>query len=304
MDKQIDLNLLQVFIAVYRHRSITVAAEALELTQPGISGMLKRLQHQLGVTLFVRDGRGISPTHHAKELVRKIEPALIQVHNSLESLKTFNTDISRKFVVYTPEPLMFKLLPKIEHDESLGNIEIELRPILSKMEQQLNELNLQQADLAIDFMHHSADSFFTEPLASDDICVITRKRHPRIQGQLSMAQYYEEKHVTLKLRRENACMADYFTEELLRQRKVAAECDSMTAQMILVANSDCIALVTKNFAQQFSTTLGLQIITSPFTCMPIRYRLMAHNREKNNPANSWLRAKLKSYVTLFHHNMD
>ncbi|WP_221074664.1 LysR family transcriptional regulator [Agarivorans aestuarii] len=293
MNKSIDLNLLKVFIAVYRHRSITVAAEAMHLTQPGVSGILKRLQEQLGVKLFTRDGRGIAPTHHARELARKIEPALSQIHNALESLEAFNTQTYRKFVVHAPEPLMLTLLPKLEQDDTLGNIEIELHPTLYNIEQQLSLLNQQQADLVIEFAHHSAASFFSETLFSDQICVIARKKHPRIKGSISVDNYYQEKHITLKLRREDTYLADYFTEELLAERKVAAECDSMMVQMSMVANSDCLAVVSKALAEQFAMSLGLQILSSPFTAIPITYRLMVHNREKSSPANQWLREKLK-----------
>ncbi|MDN3685335.1 LysR family transcriptional regulator [Vibrio sinaloensis] len=60
-DNAVDLNLFKVFLSVYQHRSITVAADVLGLTQPGVSGVLKRLQQQLGVQLFIRSGRGIAP---------------------------------------------------------------------------------------------------------------------------------------------------------------------------------------------------------------------------------------------------
>ena len=42
--RQIDLNLLLVFEALYRARNTTRAAEALHLTQPAVSNALKRLR--------------------------------------------------------------------------------------------------------------------------------------------------------------------------------------------------------------------------------------------------------------------
>ncbi|EHH2449223.1 LysR family transcriptional regulator [Vibrio vulnificus] len=295
MDNPIDFNLLKVFVTVYRHRSITLAADAMGLTQPGVSGILKRLQEQLGVTLFTRDGRGIAPTHHAHELARQVEPALSQIHNALEGLESFGPQTHRKFVIYVPEPLMLVLLPKLEQDTTLGNIEIVLHPMQHSLSEQLTHLNQQQADLVIDFAHHSAASFFSEKLMEDEICVIARKGHPRITGKLSPLGYYQEKHITLKLRREDVYLADYFTEELLNERKVAAECDSMMVQMSLVASSDYIAVVTKSLATQFADVLGLQVIEAPLSGLPITYRLMVHNREKNSPANQWLRETLKHY---------
>ena len=90
MKTNLDLNLLVVFLEVYRLRSITLASESLGLTQPGVSAALKRLQSQLGAPLFVREGRGISPTHAAIKLANEIEPALTAVESALGNVADFD----------------------------------------------------------------------------------------------------------------------------------------------------------------------------------------------------------------------
>ncbi|MEK9803692.1 MAG: LysR family transcriptional regulator, partial [Curvibacter sp.] len=54
--KEIDLNLLRVFDAVYRARKVGRAAELLDLTQPAVSQGLTRLRLLLKDPLFVRAG--------------------------------------------------------------------------------------------------------------------------------------------------------------------------------------------------------------------------------------------------------
>ena len=295
MFNNMDLNLLKVFVAVYRHRSITLAAEEIGMTQPGVSGLLKRLHHQLGVQLFVRSGRGIVPTHQARELMRQVEPALIQIQNALEGIESFSTDHDRRFVIYASEPAMLMLLPKIEADDSLGNVKIELHPTFSSEEKLINSLNQQRVDLAIDFANYSAPSFLFEHLFEDELCIIVRKHHPRIDDAISLEQYYQEKHITLKLRREDAYLADYFTEESLDERHIAAECDSLLSQMSMISNSDCVAVMSRRLARMFAEKLDIKMLEAPFTSIPIRYRIMTHNRMKQSPSNQWLRQKLKSY---------
>ncbi len=296
MLEKLDLNLLRVFSSVYRHQSITLAAEEMGMTQPGVSGLLKRLQQQVGCQLFIRSGRGIAPTREAQELIRQVEPALIQIQNAIENLEEFNTSIPHKFVVYTSEPVMLKLLPKIESDQDLGKVKIELHPTRSTEDQLIQDLNQRQADLAIEFSNHSSNSFFTEELFEDEMCIIARKGHPRIDGSLSVEEYYSEKHITLKLRREQVYLADYFTAESLKERVVAAECSSLVWQISMVSNSDCIATMTKSLAHLLADQLNIQVIPMPFTTIPIKYHLMAHNRDKKNPSNIWLRQRLKSYL--------
>jgi DNA-binding transcriptional LysR family regulator len=291
----IDLNLLRVFIAVYQHRSITLAAEELDLTQPGVSGLLKRLQQQVGTQLFVRSGRGIAPTHQAHELIQKIEPALINIDNAVEAIDTFSIEQPRKFIIYVSEPVMYHLIPKIESDQELGNISIEVQPLDLSEETLIYNLNQQKADLAIDFANYANPSFFSEFLYTDELCIIANKNHPRLTNSIDLNEFYNENHILLKMRREDAFLADYFTQESILERKVAAVCDSLLSQMALVSNSASIAVVATSLAEQFSEKLDLKILQSPFTSLPIQYRVLAHNRVKQSPSNMWLRNKLRSY---------
>lgn len=52
--KGMDLNLLLAFNALYEERSVTRAADRLALTQPIVSGMLKRLRDLFSDELYIR----------------------------------------------------------------------------------------------------------------------------------------------------------------------------------------------------------------------------------------------------------
>ena len=64
----LDLNLLVVFDAVMRERSVTRAGKSLGLSQPAMSHALARLRHMLRDDLFIRGPRGMAPTPRAEEL--------------------------------------------------------------------------------------------------------------------------------------------------------------------------------------------------------------------------------------------
>ncbi len=51
---RLDAKLLVAFDAVMEERSVTRAAERLNMTQQGLSGMLQRLRDLFGDALFVR----------------------------------------------------------------------------------------------------------------------------------------------------------------------------------------------------------------------------------------------------------
>ena len=63
--RSVDLNLLAVFDALFDERSVTRAAERLAVTQPTVSGLLKRLRRTFSDQLFLRTSHGILPTPEA-----------------------------------------------------------------------------------------------------------------------------------------------------------------------------------------------------------------------------------------------
>lgn len=80
MEKNIDLNLYNVFLKVYETKKISSAAEILFVTQPSISYSIKELEKQLGITLFKRTSKGVEPTLKAEKLYYYISNALNIIH--------------------------------------------------------------------------------------------------------------------------------------------------------------------------------------------------------------------------------
>ena len=74
--RRLDLNLLPVFVALMRERSVTRAGRALFLSQPAASAALARLRAAFGDELFVRNGNALEPTPRAEALMAELEPAL------------------------------------------------------------------------------------------------------------------------------------------------------------------------------------------------------------------------------------
>ena len=63
-----SLNGLRAFEAAARHLSFTRAADELNVTQTAISHLIRRLEEQLGIPLFVRRNRALELTREARGL--------------------------------------------------------------------------------------------------------------------------------------------------------------------------------------------------------------------------------------------
>jgi len=64
-----DLRRLEYFLAVVEHGRVTVAANELHVAQPSLSQAIRALERDLGAELFVRNGRGLTPTPAGLALV-------------------------------------------------------------------------------------------------------------------------------------------------------------------------------------------------------------------------------------------
>lgn len=69
MDKSPDWALWQAFLAVADTGSLSAAALRLGLTQPTLGRQIRRLESDLGLTLFTRVARGLKPTDTAQALI-------------------------------------------------------------------------------------------------------------------------------------------------------------------------------------------------------------------------------------------
>lgn len=296
MKSKLDLNLLVVFLEVYRLRSITLASESLGLTQPGVSGVLKRLQSQLGTPLFVREGRGISPTHAAIQLAAEIEPALTKVESALGNVAGFDIQSHRAFTIYVNEIIMHIVRSKIEADITLGNCTIQLHMTPNSEEELLHQLSLQKADLAIDVGVRSNSAFSYAPFIDDDVVVVCRKGHPKIQNTLTREQLDTEIRCSVQQRRIDLLEMNYFTDENLMPKEITCEAASALSMLALVSESDSIAMVSALLAEKYAKLFNLQIMPLPLASKPFKHFMMWHKRNDNNPANKWLRDKLSSIL--------
>ena len=82
-----ELRLLRYFLTVAKEQNFTKAAEQLHITQPTLSRQMAAFEEDLGITLFIRNGKKISLTDEGILLKRRALEILDLEERTLEELK-------------------------------------------------------------------------------------------------------------------------------------------------------------------------------------------------------------------------
>ena len=85
----VDLELYRVFYIVAKNKHMTKASEELHISQPAISQSIKKLEEQLGGTLFLRSNKGMELTEEGKMFYEYVKGALELINNAENDFTSF-----------------------------------------------------------------------------------------------------------------------------------------------------------------------------------------------------------------------
>lgn len=297
--RNLDLNLLLVFEAVYSERSITKAADKLALSQPAVSNALNRLRTHLDDPLFEREGKGIAPTEEAKRLAPTIGSALKSIEKSLEkkgkfdpedSVMEFKIIMSDAIEIPVMHPLVRKtarLWPGISYTLSSINADTLREQIAAK-----------EAHLAVFVTPINDDTIRSSHLLSTDACVIARAQHPELGNKKTITQddFYNSDWVLIgkALRRSSNFHRE--AKAIGRSRRIVCEAPRMMSLPYMVAESDLIGVVSRHIADAFRDKLNLKVFDIPFLAPQESWHMIWHRDYTDVHAHRWLREQLKDSV--------
>jgi DNA-binding transcriptional LysR family regulator len=296
--RTLDYNLLVVFEAILREKSVTAAADALGLTQPAVSAALTRFRNFVGDPLFIRTNRGMVPTPHAVALSGPLLKALEEIRESLLGYAPFDPDTSDRTlnlllsdvgeVVFLP-----RLLQHLQRSAANIRVAVQQLPIADHAD----AFESGAVDLAIGYFPHLKTQFHQQPLYSDTFACMLRADHPSIVRRLTLRQFTATPHVVVSRQGINGMVLD----KVLGQRGIAIKTGISVPHFVaippIVASTDMIAITPSNFASVYVDTGRLRQLPLPFPSPKIEIRQYWHRRYTHNPAILWLRTIVEE---LFH----
>jgi DNA-binding transcriptional LysR family regulator len=289
--KDVDLNLLRVFDAVYRTRNVSRAAELLDLTQPAASQGLSRLRALVHDPLFMRAAGGVQPTPRAERLAGPVRQALATLEEALGEAAAFDPARAvRSFRIHMSDIGESRFLPELMAAlrERAPGVRLETLPV--PREQLMEALDAGRIDFAFGFLPMVKDSQRVR-LLEDRYVLLLREGHPFAQKRRNAA-------ALLKALRELdfvAVRSHADTLRIVQQLQLEARLRLVTEHFIvlpsIVKATDLAAIVPRNIARGFEA--GCAVLEPAFPQRDFTVSLHWSRRFEADPANRWLRGLIE-----------
>lgn len=169
---------LRYIVAVARERHFGRAAEACFVSQPTLSVAVRRLEEELGVTLFERGAGEVIITPSGQRIVAQASRVLAEADLIPRLAKQDQDELAgvlRLGVIYTIGPyLLPRLIPLLRQQAPRMPVQIEesYTAVLSERLQQ------GQLDVLILSLPYAATGVLTEPLYEEPFVAVLPKGHP------------------------------------------------------------------------------------------------------------------------------
>ena len=284
----IDLNLLRLFDAVYRARSVSRAADSLGLTQPAASHGLGRLRVLLKDALFVRAPGGVAPTPRAERLALAVQSALATLEQALIEPDRFEPGASRKtFRIHMSDIGEGRFLPALmaRLGELAPGVRLETQPL--QPAEIAPALDSGRIDFAFGFLPRVRDTQRTT-LLKDRYIVLLRKGHPfarsRRSGQALLAALQKLEYVAVRTHAETLRILQLLNLE----DRVRLTTEHFMVLPAIVRATDLAVVMPRNIARGFAEDGAYEIVEPAFPLRDFTVSLHWSKRFEADPANRWL----------------
>lgn len=288
--RSVDLNLLVLFDAMARLRSVNKAAEESGLSQSATSGGLSRLRQVFGDALFVRTATGMEPTPRALELAPAVHRVVQAIQSEILQQPSFEPlQAERSFTILTPDIGEVAFLPGVLRRLRQEAPRVRLHAVSRSRTAAAESLEKGEADLAVGFFPDlQRAGYFKQALFRSSYACIACARNEAAGERMTLKQYLAARHVVVRPDGREHLLDRHLDDKGL-QRQVALELSHFMSLVAVLPGSDLIATVPDDIATVVGRLVKLRQIALPFRPPLLQVQQFWHRRMQNDPANRWLR---------------
>ena len=294
----VDLNLLKLFEALVRERSVTQAGLRLGLSQPAASRALGRLRTMLGDRLVVRGKLGLELTPRGEALAGPVAK-LLDDARGIVSPAIFDPASARGRVTIAAHDhlsltVLAGLMDRFERHAPALSLHI-----AQPAGDNVRLIEQGGADLALGIFEALPGSLHRRGLYADSLVCVMRADHPVVAEGLSLERYVSLRHVAVTISGVGESAVDVALSARGFTRHVALRVPHFLAGATLVADSDMILTLPGRLARLLAQRLPLALLDVPLQLAPLSPSMIWHERLHRDPAHVWVRQQLVDAVASF-----
>lgn len=161
------LQQLHYAITISETGSLNKAAEVLYVAQPSLTGSMKDLEKELGITIFHRSGRGVSLTNDGLEFITYARQVYHQYENLIDKYGRSGT-LKKKFGVST-QHYSFAVKTFVEMVKRFNTTEYEFAIRETKTREVIEDVSTLRSEIGILYLSDFNRNIITKLLKSADL---------------------------------------------------------------------------------------------------------------------------------------
>jgi LysR family transcriptional activator of mexEF-oprN operon len=292
-----DLTMIATLKALLDTGSVSRAADALGVTQPSVSQMLRRLREYFGDELFVRSGNTMRATPRAMSLGPVVDRVMRDVNLISQRGSEFEPiATNRQFIVCMTDIGEYLIVPDLASAFASEAPSCSIRTKRIPQARLREALELGEADLAVGTLVGADRSLRQQRLGEySAICMVSVNRWA--ESSLTADEYVRARHVVVQRVSDSV---DPITERLRAKgihRSISLFVDNHFAAARAVAETNLICTVPNvAMGAKLTSIFPVKLIPMPFQLGRFVSRLLWHNRYHTDPSHVWLRKMVERSV--------
>jgi DNA-binding transcriptional LysR family regulator len=289
----LDLNLLRLFDAVYRTRSVSRAADMLGISQPAASNALTRLRLLVKDPLFARAHGGVRPTPTADHLAVAVSSALALIAEALgESTRFDPAKSTRLFRLHMSDIGEAQFLPSLMPALHLQAPGVRLECQALPHARIAAMLDSAEIDFAFGFLPSVSDTE-RAPIIVDRYVVMLREGHPAASKTRSKsAQLSDLKKLDYVAVRSHSETLRIL-ELLHLEQRIRLSASHFLALPRIVRDTDLAVVMPGHIARAFAAGGGYAVIEPRLPLRDFTVSLHWSKRREMEPAQRWMRKLIR-----------
>lgn len=289
---KLDLDWLDVFVEVYKTRSVSLAAQRLDIAQASASIALNKLRRHFDDRLFSRTSQGMEPTPRAQQIYPELQQVLVHLATARGARGVFApAEARREFRICMTDISEIVLLPRlINHlQQAAPGIVVEAEQISPDSRRRLET---GEVDLAVGFTPALEAGFYQQALFAQNFVCLAATGHPRVQGRLTRRAFSAEGHIVVTASGTGHAIVDKVLARHGVARRAVLRVPSFLGVARIVAQTELLVVVPRLLGHALAAQEQVQVLEPPVALPSYKVKQHWHERFNADAGNTWLRRML------------